>query len=290
VRARWLWRPVVAGLVLAAEPSAAAAGPERPAADRCGDERDERCDFEASIFFGIALDTFAASELARYLNAEESGGIRERGAVGFDFEYRISSARKGTKPRRPVWIYGGTVHGVRSADVDCSRERDLPVCALAPTDPERAAFYILRNATSFEGFVGARWEFASVGSSGSDTPARAFLSAQAGLLAVAGSGADAVDAHHVGIGVLATSGPFSGSRLEVGFGRTDLFAVHPDERWKLDGLLSWRPERLARMAGLGGRDLAWVFEVFVDADFGRGADTIQSFVGLDVGLARRGGR
>ena len=53
---------------------------------RAGPFADEREDFEATAYLGLAIDTFAAEELNRYLNPEANGDVQERSIFVFDFE------------------------------------------------------------------------------------------------------------------------------------------------------------------------------------------------------------
>jgi hypothetical protein len=84
---------------------------------------DERGDFEANAYIGLAIDTFGAEELHKYLNPEANGELHERSIFGFDFAYRLF--KKGS---RQVWVYGETLHGVRSEDIDCAATPELPSC------------------------------------------------------------------------------------------------------------------------------------------------------------------
>ncbi len=129
--------------------------------DDCEDP-DCRDMLAATFYAGVGIDTFAAGELNRYLNQEESGKKRERFVAGFDFGYRLfGSPSEETLPWRPqIWVYGETVHGVRSADFDCAENSNLEVCK--PFDLTSAGtrtLFVLRNASSLEGFAGLRYEF-----------------------------------------------------------------------------------------------------------------------------------
>src|SRR5215467_4601445 len=134
-----------------------------------GDEQlysDCRGVFNASFYLGLAVDTFAGSDTLKYLNPGATGKIQERGIGGFDFSYRLSGDKTpmvGERyQHRSIWVYGETVHGVRSADVNCSDNPDLPVCQKALggiANPGQGLYYILRNATSLEGYMGVRYEF-----------------------------------------------------------------------------------------------------------------------------------
>jgi len=245
----------------------------------CSDHFDERQDMEASAYVGIAIDTFAASELKNYLNPGVSGELTERAVAGFNFDYRLLG-----DPARPssqqLWVYGETVHGMRSADVDCSKTPNIPTCAtFDPKKPEQAFIYMLRNATSLEAFAGLRWEFATLQKHGLP-PARVYLKGQFGFLTVTRGGSDLVDMHHVGLGLVATRGRFLDSHLEAGYGKTDLFLKHPNGRLKIDGHLTWQPNW---MKSLGLRPFA---QMTVDSDGRRGADSVQTYLGISFDLDR----
>lgn len=258
--------PLVHGQTAAQRPAETAARLEpSPGTERRG--------FEATAYAGLSIDTFSADELQHYLNPEASGIQKERFVAGFDFAYRLVAGR------RPLWIYGETVHGARSADVDCKTDQNAPVCEPF-TDveslPERT-IYILRNASSLEAFTGARWEVADV-NAGTGYDAKVYLKAQAGFLAVEGAAADVIDIHHLAVGLLETAGNFSGSYLEAGWGKTDLYSSHQNRRLKVDGYLTFQ---------IGGLDGVRPFvQMTVDADAGSGADSIQSYMGLALSLDR----
>ena len=86
---------------------------------------DEREDFEAEVYLGLGIDTFAAQEIQKYLNPEANGDVEERSIFGFDFSYRLLSRRRGAFQ---VWVYGETLHGVRSQDIDCTASPNVPSC------------------------------------------------------------------------------------------------------------------------------------------------------------------
>ncbi len=247
---------------------------------------DTREDFEATAYVGIAIDTFAAQEIRNYLNPEANGVQRERSLFGFDFAYRLWSEDESDQGSQ-VWVYGETVHGVRSEDIDCKTAPNLPSCkstiaGFGAAIPESALF-MLRNASSLEAFVGGRYEFHGLNLAGRN-PARVYVKGQLGFLTLAGSDGDAKDIHHVALGATAVGGPRSGSYLEVGFGRTDLFLVNRNRRFKINGYL--------QQAVGGGVSL--FAELLADVDGGSGADAIQSYFGLSfdvgqiVGTVQRG--
>ena len=263
---------------------------------------DGRENLVSSAYIGTAIDNFAGSEVLTYLNPQEAGPTEQRLIFGFNFDFRLTGDRERriTPRNAQLWLYGETLHGVRSRDVECpTAGESLAVCAdirnkgLFPTLenlPERAAF-ILKNASSFEGYLGLRWEFLGIRQAGSngptDTAAALYLKAQAGLLAITpnkaqtgaaevGAGSDSVDNHLVAIGVIATNGPMAGSYVDVGYGRTDLFFDRSHRRWKFDAVLSFCVVK-CRFSPFA--------QIVVDSDFGDGSDSIQSFLGIDFDVA-----
>jgi hypothetical protein len=237
--------------------------------------QDTRKDVEVGLFTGISVDSFAAKELRQYLNKEDSSEVREQLVAGFDFSYRLAG---NAKSPRQFWLYGETIHGVRSGDVNCTGDnQDTELCKIARLEAtdQSAPLAIFRKATSFEAFIGLRAELLRLRAGAAD-PAEAasmlYLKGQLGLLTVAGRGGDVVDMHHGAIGITLTQGSFAHSYVEIGYGRNELFLANP-RRWKIDGFLSMGPDDKAV------RPFA---QIVIDADFGDGADSIQSFFGLDV--------
>ena len=190
---------------------------------------------------------------------------------------------------------------MRSRDVACQNDAqssaacvDVRNTTLFPAEadiPTEAAF-VLANATSFEGHMGLRWELVGINQAADnrpqDTSAALYVKAQAGLLAITpdeeahqtyGAGSDSVDDHiFAAVGVVATNGWMSGSYVEIGYGQTDLFTPNTD-RWKIGGLLSF---------SVANDWLSPFAQIVVDTDFGDGADSIQSFFGIDFDITRLG--
>jgi len=264
-----------APVVVAQPASTAPASPAR--------EPEKRAAFEATAFLGLGIDSFAASDLRRYLNPNDSGGIEERFVGGIDFEYRLLGG--GDLAGFKLWVLGETVHGLRSAEVDCKAESAAEVCQPfleQIANPGAPTLFLLRKATSLEAFLGFRLELLTIQRADADA-AKLYLKAQAGFLTVARSGGDVLDSHHVGLGLLAVKGRFAGSYLEAGFGRNDVFLAHPRRRLKIDALLS--------VGKAGGAGLIRPFAQFtVDSDLGSGADSIQSFLGVDFEVGRLFGK
>ena len=108
-------------------PVTAAAQNVTPPAPTTATERCLRCNtnFLATFFTGLQIDSFAAEELRRYLNPEESGKILERMIAGFDFQYRMFGKPDDTGNN--VWIYGETIPAPKPV-----RPRTTRVSVLAP--------------------------------------------------------------------------------------------------------------------------------------------------------------
>jgi hypothetical protein len=259
--------------------------PNLPVEKECSLE-DCRGSIEATAYTGLAIDTFAAGELQAFLNPDESGKVGERLIAGFEFGYRIfGDATHPPTPWKPqLWVFGETVHGARSADLNCEENKTLQVCDpffddttgnIIDSKLQGRTLFLLRNATSLEGFVGLRYEFLRL-QPGSDFPTNAYFKTQYGFLTVARNTGDVVDLHqYAALGLVATTGKFQDSYLEVGFGRTDLFHTKSKDRWKLDGMITWEIKNVPLL-----KSIYPFVQITVDADFGSGSDSIQSYIGL----------
>ncbi len=241
---------------------------------------DCRADFEASAHAGIAVDSFASAELNNYVNPDASGVLRERAVAGFSFEYRVLGDR--SNPNAPqLWVYGESQHGVRSADVDCSLAANstVPVCSgFLPLKPATQFIYMLRNATSLEAYTGARWEFSRHSAARRKfCPALLERTVWFPQSRLAGSGAGAIGMQHLAVGLVATTGRFLESHLEVGVGRTSLF-LQPNSRLKVDAYLEWESKVFAVIKARP------FVQLTVDSDHGPGADSIETYIGLKFDL------
>jgi len=231
-----------------------------------GDTRDT---FIVRPYVGLGIDSFSAGDVSEYLNQGESGDIEERFTAGIEFSYRLMGDKSDSKQ---LWVWGRTTHGVRSTDVDCRASPDDPLCtpfSLELEDPTERGLYILRNSSTLEGIGGLRWEFAKL-QVGSNAPARAFVSAQAGFVSVSDGPDDVAGIHHIGLGAIITEGKFERSYLEVGYGTNDLILENSNERFKLNARVA------KKITGwMGG-----FAHISVDVDGGDGSDSIQTYLGL----------
>jgi hypothetical protein len=247
-----------------------------------GDEPAGR-DSQVTAYIGTVFDNFVAAEQRTYLNRnleEVSGNTDNRMLFGFNADFRLAG-----NGSRQLWLFIETLHGVRSADVDCSEGDDRPAVCTGPdsiiTDPSQIsgqARFILKNASSFEGLGGFRFEFLPFASR-SRTPLSLYVKGHLGFMAVAKNPGDVVDNHFVGLGLIATDGHLAGSYFDVGWGRTDLYAQKRLDRWKYDAYVTFPVSRSSGLAWF--RPFA---QVTFDSDFGGGADSIQSYLGVNFNI------
>lgn len=252
---------------------------------------DCRSTFDVNAYAGLSIDSFAANDLNMYLNPNDSNKVKFRAVGGFDFAYRLvkgpcsesdkTAGYTGTADcgsthwRHPqLWVYGETIHGVRSADVDCKANPSLSVCTAFQNNPSFSpsqTLYLLRNATSLEAFAGLRYEFLTVNPN-SSSPAVLYFKSQAGYLTIAGAGRLTADHKTLALGAMATSGRFRESFLDFGFGPSKIFAADNKRRGKIDGYLTWD--------AFGQSYLRPFVEMTVDTAFGGASDSVQTYFGI----------
>jgi hypothetical protein len=235
--------------------------------------------FDASVFLGMVIDNFAPDRVGAYINPQAGSQQKAQWITGFDFDYRVHGrADDGVR----VWLQGQTMHGVRTADIDCAPENSAEVPPICPsssaTTPDRVRF-ILENATSVEAFVNPRIEFLKV-QDGTDSSAWLYATANIGFIALKDA-PKVFRTMHVAIGLLADEGNFAGSYFEAGWGKNELFSTEWN-RLKVDGLLSFS------MAGIPlVRDNGRLFvEMTVDNDLHDGPDSVRSFFGFELDLRK----
>ena len=239
--------------------------------------------FDASVFLGEVIDNFAPDKVGGYVNPEAGSRQKWQFIAGFDFDYRVYG--KANSPVR-VWLQGETMHGVRTADVDCTAQDQVPpVCVRNGVNPNVSdkVRFILENATSVEAFVNPRVEFFKV-QRDSDSSAWLYFTTNIGFIALKDA-PKVFRTTHMGLGLLADEGNFAGSFFEVGWGKNELFATKWN-RLKVDGLLSFSLERLPLV-----RDNGRLFvEMTVDNDLHDGPDSVRTFFGVDIDLKKAVGQ
>ena len=249
---------------------------------------DGRDGFGASFYIGGAVDNFAPSQVGNYVE-DPTLPNKTRWIGGIDFEYRV-----GDRADRDVqlWIAGQTLHGVRTADVNCTAAHAPPICKNDPVSLGEAGStlrYILKNATSLEAFIAPRLELYTFNRNSENAAAKLYVATRFGLIGLSDA-PKSFAAHHFSVGLTSLNGSFDGSALEIGWGSNDLFERPPGRsryyRMKLDALLSMDiiPEIIKNATGSPRPFI----QFYLDNDVrGPGADSIQTFFGLDFKLGRR---
>lgn len=266
-------------------PAPAADDPACPQPLRLSDGRDG---FSASFYIGGAVDNFAPSQVGNYVE-DPTLPNKTRWIGGIDFEYRLF----GRADRDlQLWISGQTLHGVRTADLDCADPHAPAICRQDPVSVGEASStlrYILKNATSLEAFVAPRLELYTFNRESENAAAKLYIATRFGLMGLSDA-PKSFAAHHLSVGLASISGAFEGSALEIGWGSNDLFERPPGRsryyRMKLDALLSMDiiPELVKNVTGSPRPFI----QFYLDNDVrGPGADSIQTFFGLDFHLGRR---
>jgi len=252
---------------------------------------DCRKDLEATFHVGAVLDTFAGSQVQKFVNPEASGGIQWRGSAGADFEYRAwGNLKKKQKSyfANSMWVYGESDYGARSAQFDCTKNTTFLNCQTVPVPPATGEefFFIVRNASTLEGFGGLRWEFLALRPGEKKLSVNIYANAQAGFLTISlptttstttsatSNPTNFAQMHHIGLGGIITNGYFQGSYFELGHGRTDLFRPNSHDRWKFDSFLTFPVKRA----------INFYIQLFVDSDLGNASDSVQTYFGFDLNL------
>ena len=282
------------------QPVGVAAGTEPPQCQATGGSGDDgREPFHPSGYIGTAFDTFAPAAVGGYAKSQGSGTQHKRYVGGVDFDFRFLGE---STSDRQLWIFGETVYGVRSADVNCQPDvaDKPPVCGTLLQNPDKQLLFIVDHASSLEAFMGVRWELFTL-QRGTLSPTKFYVTGQLGVLMLDGqASAPAAESHpdtvvdihrayrehHIGVGWLAPTGSFAGSYLEIAWGLTDLFNTSPDgkPRWnhlKVDAHLSFP-------LSVPFTDKTWtsgprVFgQLYSDFDPShKSSDSMQTFIGLD---------
>jgi len=247
---------------------------------------DERSTFEASGYLGAVFDNFAPSAVGNYKNNAE-GDTQNRLTAGVDAQYRILGSAATV---RQLWISAQTLHGLRSADVDCGKTPEAPVCK--KNNVEAQFLYILEHASTMEAQIDTRFEFLTLQVK-SDTPVRAYVSSRFGFVAMDTAPRVFNSNTYAAIGILSPKGAFRGSFAQVGWGRSEQFQSQPGaNRLKIFGTLAFdlAPSISQNPSGFVGRLLGGsrVFvAIVVDRNPGGTApDAVQSYVGYNFDLRK----
>jgi hypothetical protein len=234
---------------------------------------------EITIFTGISIESFAATELQKYINKDDSSTVREQLTAGFDFSYRLVKPEAGSRVPT-LWLYGETIHGARSGEARCEGDKQTTeLCKSGQARTGGGSGSAAGDLPEGDNPGGVFWP-SSGGSrirrDSAEAAATVYLKGQLGMLTVAGRGGDVVDMHHAGVGLILTQGPFKNSYLELGHGTNELFVEHP-ERVKVDGFLSLGPDNAS---------VRPFVQITIDADLDDGPDSIQRHFGFDVDVRK----
>jgi hypothetical protein len=244
---------------------------------------DDRAVFEASGYVGEAFDNFAPGE-KQYINAATSTGAASRWLAGVEAQYRLV----GDKGRPfQLWLASYTLHGVRSADIDCRATPSVALCQQHPPVGDKF-LAILEHATTLEAHFDARVEFWTFQKS-SEMPIKAYSIARFGFVDLTGS-SKVHNSDAIGVGILSPFGVFKNSSAQVAWGRSEQF--QSDTRWnrlKINGTLIFDvapglKDSLEFWKRLAGSPRAFV-SIGVDRNPGGGSpDAVISYVGIDFDL------
>jgi hypothetical protein len=258
--------------------------------------RDDREVFESSGYLGWAFDNFAPA-LGSLPSA--APGSHTRLLAGVEAQYRLVGDKH--NPFQ-IWLSTFTLHGVRSADVDC-QVPGATTAALCGSDQGKKFFAIYQNATSLEAHFDVRVELATL-QRRSELPSKVFAVARFGFIdlstddAVVNGNVVSVNPlkvfnnDMVGGGILSPAGPFKNSNATVGWGRSEQFQSNPGwNRLKINGTLVFDlmpgfKDRLEFWKRLAGSPRMFV-SITVDRNpGGPGPDAVNTYIGVDVDLRR----
>lgn len=245
---------------------------------------DARNVFEASAYLGTAFDNFAPNVVGNYQNPAAGTSIKSRWIAGVEAQYRLWSSRSNT---RQFWLGTKTLHGVRTADVNCEETPSVAVCNRTAANSDKFLF-ILEHASTIEAHLDPRFEFMTL-QPDSEVPTKVYVTARFGFLDVENA-PKVFNSDSIGVGLLAPKGTFKDSLAQVAWGRSAQFQSNPGwNRLKINGLLVFDVmaplrERLEFWKRLAGSSRVFV-EISVDRNpGGPGPDSVQSYVGIDFDL------
>jgi hypothetical protein len=271
--------------LVAARPAGASSGMCDPTAPK-PQPTDARGVFEASAYVGTAFDNFAPNIVGDYKNPGAGSQIKSRWVAGVEAQYRIWGS---ASTNYQVWISSKTLHGVRTADINCNETPSVAVCSKTATTSDKF-LYILEHASTMEAHVDPRFEFLTLQPL-SEVPTKVFVVARFGFLNLEGA-PRVFNSDSIGLGFLAPSGVFKGSSAQVAWGRSEQFQSNADwNRLKINGLLAFDlmpslRDQLQFWKRLGGSTRMFV-EISIDRNpNGPGPDSVQTYVGIDFDLRR----
>lgn len=242
---------------------------------------DERAVFEASGFVGKAFDNFAPNIAGGYANPVGAGAstAKSRWTGGVLAQYRLFGRPGDTYQ---FWLSSYTLHGIRTADVDCGVPNAPPVCSQTAA-PGQKLLYVLEHASTLEAHIDARFEFLTL-QRDSEVPIKVYAAARFGFLDLEGA-PQVYNSNSLGVGIFAPKGVFRNSLAQVGWGLSEQFGSNPGwNRLKINGLLAFDlapgfKDRIEFWKRVGGATRFFV-EISVDRNLRVGPDAVQTYVGL----------
>jgi hypothetical protein len=237
--------------------------------------------FTPTFYFGKAIDNFAPAEMGGYGDGVRDA-VRSRVIGGIDLELRVWSWRHGDTQ---FWVSAVTMNGVRSADINCNESKQATLCRdFNPTDAGNQFLRTIEHASSLEAHFAPRLELFTINKDAA-TPVRLFAGGQFGFLALEG-GAKVFEGDSIGGGALAPKGPFRGSHVYWGWGRTTLFTTHAGwTRMKVRGMMvvdafSGLAERFPVLRHFGFGSWRGFMAIAIDRNpKGNGPDSVQTYYG-----------
>lgn len=267
-----------------------------PPSGKCDEPeaRDDREVFESSGYLGWAFDNFAPATGSL---PSSDPGSHVRMLAGVDAQYRLVGDKHDAFQ---IWLATFTLHGVRSADVDCTNPASAALCG---NDQGKKFIAIYQNATSLEAHFDLRIELATL-QKRSELPIKVFAVGRFGFIDLSKDdtvvNGNVVNVNPVkvfnndmvGGGILSPAGPFKNSQASVGWGRSERFQSNPGwNRLKINGTLMFDlvpgfKDRLEFWKRLAGSPRMFV-SIAVDRNpNGPGPDAVNTYIGLDVDLRR----
>jgi len=245
---------------------------------------DGRKVFEASGFVGEVFDNFAPDINGGYSTPVTATDIHARVTAGIEAQYRLIGKEDG---ERQLWVAAHTLHGLRTADLQCPNDSTIPACLKKAGDTTTDQFnYILAHASTIEANVDARLELFTL-QRGEDTPAKIYVYGRAGFLDLEGA-PRVFDNDAVGVGIIAPKGVFRNSYAQIGWGVSKQYeSDHAFDRLKINGVLVFDVmPHLSTGSILGklGKGSRFFVAIAIDRNPSHGPDAVQTYVGADFDL------
>jgi hypothetical protein len=205
--------------------------------------------------------------------------VKSRWTSGVAAQYRLFGKAGDTSQ---LWLSSYTLHGVRTADVDCRVAQPPAVCVASAGNAQKFLF-VVEHASTLEAHVDARLEFITL-QRDSEMPIKVYVTARFGFLDLEGA-PQVYNSNSVGVGVLAPTGVFRNSLAQVAWGLSEQFGSDPSwNRLKVNGLLAFDlMPGLKNRSGAGkrlGGSTRFFVEIAVDRNLKNGPDAVQTYLGL----------